>query len=494
MASTQIRGGTVSTYRIFNQRLATALAGTKKGSGTSRSEQRADEALFSIERRVLVVLVNKHKAIIKRKFPTINMKDVVDSVEIRFRAAIEIEVRKRPKALEWENSRRTLVYGKDVRAIQEMATAVRNTIRNNAIKSIALSRQEAHQQDAIMNSVIIGGIDPRLESEGGNVQQDQLEVDIVRGIFKFKKGTGQDLARRAKREHQGFDVGHTFGPLNKNIQSFSGSKGKITAITSLFYAKEQLQLIEYREEARRIDTKLILQTKLFRQSERNQANITFLIAESTGANQLEGGKLSAVTQKFKKLIKSVKADLVTVYNFSPTILDMYKEGIKELFHKGKIQRSKYYKNKKYRASAKGKKEIPVYGPAMGSRKDRPPGGEANVQSTNIRLIIDLINKKLHDKIQKNMGKGRSKKVLNYRTGRFAKSAKLQKLLPSWEKNALDAQVKYMRQPYGVFEKGSSSRMAIIGRSPARIFGISIRQILQEERIVKLRRVKVTLRG
>jgi hypothetical protein len=93
-----------------------------------------------------------------------------------------------------------------------------------------------------------------------------------------------------------------------------------------------------------------------------------------------------------------------------------------------------------------------------------------------------------------MGKGNSKKNLNYQTGRFAKSAKIKQLLPSKEKNAINAVVKYQRQPYGVFEPGNGPLATGPGRNPAIIFGKSIRQLLQEEKIIKLRRVKVTLRG
>ena len=51
----------------------------------------------------------------------------------------------------------------------------------------------------------------------------------------------------------------------------------------------------------------------------------------------------------------------------------------------------------------------------------------------------------------------------------------------------------MRYPYATFEPGG--RLATTpGRDPHRIFGRSIRQLLQEEKIANLRRVKVQLRG
>lgn len=113
-------------------------------------------------------------------------------------------------------------------------------------------------------------------------------------------------------------------------------------------------------------------------------------------------------------------------------------------------------------------------------------------TTDLNSTINLINAKMHDKIQQNMGKGGSKQILNYRTGRFAKSAKLQNLTLAKGKKVPDAAVKYMRYPYGVFEPGG--RLHKPGRDPHHIFAKSIRQILQEERIGTFSRVNVKLKG
>ena len=116
-----------------------------------------------------------------------------------------------------------------------------------------------------------------------------------------------------------------------------------------------------------------------------------------------------------------------------------------------------------------------------------------LQPENLNSLLALINRRLHDQIQKNMGKGGSKKILNYRTGRFARSAEVKTLYDIKEKNALGAAVKYMKNPYQVFEPGQS-HLAIPGRDPHRIIGRSIRQILQEEKLANLRRVQVELHG
>ncbi len=91
---------------------------------------------------------------------------------------------------------------------------------------------------------------------------------------------------------------------------------------------------------------------------------------------------------------------------------------------------------------------------------------------NVISLQNLLNAKLHDQMQKNMGKGRAKKMLNYRSGRFAKSAKITSLQQKQDK--IIAFYNYMKFPYETFAKGG--RQYIPGRTPQLIIGRSIRQL------------------
>lgn len=112
------------------------------------------------------------------------------------------------------------------------------------------------------------------------------------------------------------------------------------------------------------------------------------------------------------------------------------------------------------------------------------GGVADVTS-NLVLLKNIINEHLPDYVQKNMGKGAAKEILNYRTGRFAKSAELKTLaqVKGSKSFVLDGLVTYMRNPYDVFRPGGKLHKP--GRDPKRIIDKSIRQILKEKALIAL---------
>ena len=113
----------------------------------------------------------------------------------------------------------------------------------------------------------------------------------------------------------------------------------------------------------------------------------------------------------------------------------------------------------------------------------PKGGKAPTTMVNSLILnkpvslIDLqllINTHLQDVISANMGAGGSKGLLNYRTGRFASSVKLERLTVSRE-GMISAFYSYMKNPYQTFEPGFAQ--GIPGtRSPKTLISRSIREI------------------
>lgn len=71
---------------------------------------------------------------------------------------------------------------------------------------------------------------------------------------------------------------------------------------------------------------------------------------------------------------------------------------------------------------------------------------------SIANLKALLNDKLYEAIKKNMGKGSASSILNFRTGRFARSAKVVKLVNNREGH-IDAFYTYMKYPYQTFEPG-----------------------------------------
>lgn len=95
-------------------------------------------------------------------------------------------------------------------------------------------------------------------------------------------------------------------------------------------------------------------------------------------------------------------------------------------------------------------------------------------STNLVSLQLLLNTHLQDVISANMGNGNDRKVLNYRTGRFAASAKVERLSESRD-GMISAFYNYMRNPYGTFSEGGRQQYPK-SRDPKALIGKSIKEI------------------
>ena len=97
--------------------------------------------------------------------------------------------------------------------------------------------------------------------------------------------------------------------------------------------------------------------------------------------------------------------------------------------------------------------------------------EANYSLASLQL---LINTHLQDVISANMGDGSRRNILNYRTGRFAASAKVESMSQSRE-GMITAFYSYMKNPYQTFEPGYRQGSPKT-RDPKLLIAGSIREI------------------
>jgi hypothetical protein len=105
-----------------------------------------------------------------------------------------------------------------------------------------------------------------------------------------------------------------------------------------------------------------------------------------------------------------------------------------------------------------------------AQRPRTIGG----QFTSLASIQVLLNQALAKQIEANMGKGGEHKVLNYRTGRLAESAKVEKLSQSRE-GMITAFYTYMKYPYATFSTGGRQENPRT-RDPKLLISTSIREI------------------
>ena len=105
------------------------------------------------------------------------------------------------------------------------------------------------------------------------------------------------------------------------------------------------------------------------------------------------------------------------------------------------------------------------------------------QFTSLTSIQVLLNQQLHDQIKKNMGSP----ALNYRTGRFAKSAEITGMSIS-RQGMITAFYTYMKYPYQTFEPGYAQ--GSIQRNPKTLISTSIRELATNIVGNRLRAVRV----
>ena len=133
-------------------------------------------------------------------------------------------------------------------------------------------------------------------------------------------------------------------------------------------------------------------------------------------------------------------------------------------------------NKGITASLKRiKKEISE--PSKQSQKPSGPAAQLRTlggQFTSLVSIQNILNQGLASQIQKNMGKGDRRDILNYRTGRFAEAARVETMSRSRE-GMITAFYSYMRNPYATFSFGGAQSSPAT-RDPKLLISRSIREI------------------
>jgi hypothetical protein len=107
---------------------------------------------------------------------------------------------------------------------------------------------------------------------------------------------------------------------------------------------------------------------------------------------------------------------------------------------------------------------------------------------NLINLQNLINQQLQDVISANMGSGRERNVLNYRTGRLASSAKVEYMSES-RQGMITAFYSYMKNPYATFSQGGRQENPK-SRDPKLLISRSIREIAQTQVSNTLRAVNI----
>ena len=115
----------------------------------------------------------------------------------------------------------------------------------------------------------------------------------------------------------------------------------------------------------------------------------------------------------------------------------------------------------------------------------PIAGQAPISLSSLQT---LINTHLQDVISANMGDGTRRDILNYRTGRFAASTKVERMSQSRE-GMITAFYSYMKNPYATFSQGGKQSVPT-SRDPKLLIAKSIREIAAEKAANRMRSVSL----
>ena len=186
--------------------------------------------------------------------------------------------------------------------------------------------------------------------------------------------------------------------------------------------------------------------------------------------------------------------LVTGLKFSPTLLQSFEKQYVEKLTTGKGSSVKA-SSKKETFSIIKDESVKIQKAVSSVRKYKLPKTTTKSKKSGTRAIpkspanlVNLLNATLHDQIRKNMGTGDRRDVLNYRSGRFATSVKVEQVSTS-RMGMITAFYTYMKNPYATFSRGGRQEFPRT-RDPKLLISKSIREIASTLVTNQLRAVNV----
>lgn len=193
------------------------------------------------------------------------------------------------------------------------------------------------------------------------------------------------------------------------------------------------------------------------------------------------GTALLTTEGSPSYLNILARDLANIIQGKPTSKQVYKT-TPRLVAKKTNKISRPAKKSKELADAKRLRD------KVAKTKKDPKQFTTEIPDPQLQLfsLRDYINTHLQDVISANMGDGTSKRVLNYRTGRFAGSVEVQNLTQSRE-GLITAFYTYMKNPYATFSAGGAQEQPR-SRDPQLLIANSIREIAAQRVANRLRSV------
>ena len=198
------------------------------------------------------------------------------------------------------------------------------------------------------------------------------------------------------------------------------------------------------------------------------------IKDTAIKGQYNTSELSKIIRNLYKYASSPSAIDMLVHNIASTIIGKPKEVFKQT---KKV-------SKKSTTTTSRKVSVPKLKAIQASVKQ----GAKPIELLNLTNLQNLLNQRLHDQIKANMGTGQSRSTLNYRSGRLAQSAQVERMSES-RAGMITAFYTYMKYPYATFSDGGAQQSPK-SRDPKLLIAKSIREIAGTSVANRMRAVNV----
>lgn len=329
--------------------------------------------------------------------------------------------------------------------------------------------------------------------------------------FLFKEFLNTTLADKIKTKakyEQVFDPGHTVFPQDRNLGTAPLAKkteDALEAVYKRFYSVYDTLTKTQKTVALRIFKQLNNAEKSFdvhhQYSNKVYATLNKDFKDSllsVSANvvliqdTLENrGRFAAREQQFVNAVFKVLEDQLPNVNFSNNLKEEIEQRLYDAFS-GKQSKS----SKSTKKLDLGTKTVKSKTKATTQKANLPEPRFKNLEtkrSIGLTRLLSLLNNHLQDVVSANMQdpddyERGSRKLLTYRTGRFAESAKVERLTAS-RNGAITAFYSYMKYPYATFSAGGRQQNPR-SRDPKSLISKSIREIAAKYVAEQMRAVNV----
>jgi hypothetical protein len=350
------------------------------------------------------------------------------------------------------------------------------------------------------NGVLIGTLYSGYDSAYNGLFKSFLNKEIAKFL--------DDTIYEGTNYKKGFDVGHILGnsalartPLGVKIQRLLDALSSISDVDIgipgyVAKHKEDISTLKSKVEAafKDLHTKSNYGKSIEIELEKDFGASSFLL--SIQANIVVIQDRFENQNTYGTLIEGLIAGNITTLmseaNFSRNLKEEMAFRVIETIKGTKsFKQEKITKKLPKTVLATNAKNIPITqgsGVSVKGKASSSIAGQDTPNTVNLTSLQGLINQHLQSVISANMGDGSSSNILNYRTGRFAASVKVERMSQSRE-GMITAFYSYMKNPYQTFEPGFLQGSPKT-RDPKLLISKSIREIAEIKVANRMRAVSV----